>query len=152
VARWRQAWSHGAVDPCLNEHADTIRDQRTLYIQPLFDAVTGEEGMRRMFERVFDLIPDLSAELDHWAIDEGLAFIEFTLGGTLGGRPIRLRVVDRMQLDGEKLVLRETYYDPLGLMVALLTRPRAWPRALRSLRLHTPLRLRPSRSPRPRVR
>jgi SnoaL-like domain len=150
VARWRQAWSHGAVEPCLNEHATTIRDERTLYLQPLFDAVTGEEGMRRMFERIFALIPDLSAELDHWVVDEGIAFIEFTLTGTLGGKPIRWRAVDRMQLDGEKLAMRETYYDPLPVLIALLSRPRSWPRALRALQLRTLPRLRPSRTTRPR--
>jgi SnoaL-like domain len=147
VARWREAWSHSAVEPCLNEHATTIRDERTLYIQPIFDAVTGEKGMRQMFERIFALIPDLSAELDHWIVDDGIAFIEFTLSGTLGGKPIRWRVIDRMELDGEKLVMRETYYDPLAIMIALLTRPRAWPHALSTLRLHTLPRLRPSRTP-----
>jgi hypothetical protein len=148
VARWREAWSHGAGRLCLDEHATTIRDERTLYIQPMFDAATGERGMRRIFERVFALIPDLSVELDHWAVDEGVAFIEFTLTGTLGGKLIRWRVIDRMELDGEKLVLRETYFDSAAIWIALLTRPRAWPRTLGALRLHTLPRLRPSRFPR----
>jgi hypothetical protein len=148
VARWREAWSHGSVEPCLTEHATMIRDERTLYIQPLFDAYTGEQGMRRVFERVFALIPDLRAELDHWVVAEGIAFIEFTLIGTLGGKPIRWRVVDRMELEGERLAGVETYYDPLPFLIALLTRPRAWPRTLRALRLHTLPRLRPSRTPR----
>jgi len=145
VARWREGWSYGAGKRCLDEHARTIRDERTLYIQPLFDAVTGEQGMRKLFEGIFALIPDLRAEIDHWVVDEGIAFIEFTLTGTLGGRPIRLRGVDRMQLDGEQLVLRESYFDPLPLLIALLTRPRAWPRALRNTRAHPLPRLRPQR-------
>jgi hypothetical protein len=145
VARWREGWAHGAVGPCLDEHANTIRDERTLYIQPLFDAVTGEQGMRKLFEGIFALSPDLRAELDHWVVDEGIAFIEFTLTGTLGGRPIRLRGVDRMQLDGEQLVMRESYFDPLPLLIALLTRPRAWPRALLNTRAHPLPRLRPKR-------
>jgi SnoaL-like domain len=148
VARFRHAWEHGAEGPCLDEHAATIRDERTLYVGPLFDAVTGEEGMRTMFGRVFAILPDLSAEIDHWVVDEGIAFIEFTLSATLGGKAIAWRVVDRMELDGEKLVMRESYYDPLPMLIALLTRPRAWPRALTSLRLHTLPRLRPSRTPR----
>jgi hypothetical protein len=148
VARWREAWSHGDVEPCLNEHAAMIRDEQTMYIQPLFDAYVGERGMRRVFGRVFALIPDLTAELDHWLVAEGIAFIEFTLTGTLGGKPIRWRVVDRMRLDGEQLAGVETYYDPLPLLIALLTRPRAWPRTLRAMRLHTLPRLRPSRTPR----
>jgi len=150
VARWRNAWAHGAVAPCLDEHASTIRDEHTLYIQPLFDAVTGEQGMRDVFDGIFALIPDLRAELDHWVAEQGLVFIEFTLTGTLGGKPISLRGVDRMYLDGEKLVARESYYDPLGLLIALLCRPRSWPRALRSMRAYSVPRLRPSRSPRTR--
>jgi len=148
VARWQKAWSHGAVEPCLNEHATTIRDEDTLYVQPLFDAFTGEAGMRRVFDRVFALIPDLRAELDHWVVGKDIAFIEFTLTGTLGGKPIRWRVVDRMELDGEQLAGVATYYDPLPFLIALLTRPRAWPRTLCALRLHTLPRLRPSRTPR----
>jgi SnoaL-like domain len=145
VVRWREAWAHGSVKRCLDEHASTIRDEQTLYIQPLFDAVTGEQGMRAMFEGIFELIPDLRAEPEYWLAEDGIAFIEFTLTGTLAGRPISLRAVDRMLLDGEKLVMRESYYDPLPLLVALLTRPRAWPRALRLRMLP---RLRPSRIPR----
>ncbi len=147
VARWLQGWSYGASQRCLDEHATTIFDEHTRYIQPLFDAVTGEQGMRELFEGIFALIPDLRAELDHWAVNEGVALIEFTLTGTIGGKPIRVRGVDRMQLDGEKLVLRESYFDPLPLLIALLTRPRAWPRALRNMRAHPLPRLRPSRTP-----
>ncbi len=145
VARWQQAWSYGRQEPCLTEHAATIRDEQTLYVQPLFDAVTGEEGMRAMFGRIFALIPDLRAELNHWAIDRDSAFIEFTLIGTLGGKQISWRAVDRMKLDGEKLVTRETYYDPLPMLIALLGRPRAWPRVLR---VRTRPRLRPLSRPR----
>jgi hypothetical protein len=148
VARWRESWSYGATKRCLDEHATTIFDEHTLYIQPLFDAVTGERGMRELFEGIFALIPDLHAELDHWAVNQGVALIEFTLTGTIGGKPIRVRGVDRMQLDGEKLVMRETYFDPLPLLLALLTRPRAWPRALRNMRAHPLPRLRPSHTPR----
>jgi SnoaL-like domain len=151
VATWKQAWSHGAGVTCLDEHASTIGGGHTLYIQPLFDAVTGEEGMRRLFGRVFALIPDMTVELDHWAIAEGLALIEFTLAGTVGGRPVRVRGVDRMQLEGDKLVARESYFDPLPLLIALISRPRAWPGALASMRLGTLPRLRPSRVPRSRA-
>jgi hypothetical protein len=147
VADWKQGWSYGAGKDCLDEHATTIRDENTLYIQPLFDAVAGEQGMRRMFGSVFALIPDLRVELDNWAVEEGVAFIEFTLSGTIGERPIQLRGVDRMHLDGDKLVLRESYFDPLPILIALLTRPRAWPRALRGLSLRTLPRLRPTRIP-----
>lgn len=62
-----------------------------------------------------------------------------------GDRPRR---TNRMQLDGEKLVLREAYFDLLPLPIALLTRPRAWPRALCNMRAHPLPRLRPSRTPR----
>ncbi|HTA97918.1 MAG TPA: nuclear transport factor 2 family protein [Solirubrobacteraceae bacterium] len=148
VARWREGWSYGASQRCLDEHATTIFDEHTLYIQPLFNAVSGERGMRELFEGIFALIPDLRAELDHWAVNESVALIEFTLTGTIGGKPIRVRGVDRMKLDGDKLVLRETYFDPLPLLIALLTRPRAWPRALRNMRVHPLPRLRPSRTPR----
>jgi hypothetical protein len=150
VAAWQKGWAHGAGEACLNDHARTIRDEHTVYIQPLFDAVTGEEGMRRLFGRIFALIRDMTVELDHWAVDEGVAFIEFTLTGTVGGRPVQVRGVDRMQLDGDKLVMRESYLDPLALLIALVTRPRAWPQALASLRLRTLPRLRPSRIPRSR--
>ncbi|HEV3321120.1 MAG TPA: nuclear transport factor 2 family protein [Solirubrobacteraceae bacterium] len=148
VARWREGWSYGASQRCLDEHATTIFDEHTLYIQPLFDAVAGERGMRELFEGLFALIRGLRVELDHWAVNDGVALIEFTLTGTIGGKPIRVRGVDRMQLNGDKLVLRETHLDPLPLLIALLSRPRAWPRALRNMRAHPRPRLHPSRTPR----
>ena len=55
-----------------------------------------------------------------------VALIAWRLSFTLGGKPYELRIVDRLVGVDGLIREREAYYDSLGLMIALLGRPRGW--------------------------
>lgn len=103
--------------------------------QPLAPTWHGREGFARGFRGLFGLIPDLRGQVHGWVTEERTLFIEFTLSGTLGGRPISWRAVDRFSFDEAGLVCeRINFFDPLPVIGALLTRPPAWRRAGLALR------------------
>jgi ketosteroid isomerase-like protein len=110
--------------------------------QPLLPTLVGHQAFRERFARpLFALIPDLDGQVERFAIGADGAYVELTLRGTLGGRPIAWRVCDRATLRDGLVVERESYFDPTPLLRALLTRPRAWPalaRAWRRPRRHRP--------------
>ena len=119
-------WRIGATDPerfFADCGARMTPDARL--IQPLAPVARGPEGMRRTFAPIFEAIPDLRSEVNHWGATEDGVLIEHTLSGTLGGRPIRWTAVDRFILRGELFEERRAYFDPLPLVGAMLTRPRA---------------------------
>src|SRR5438105_2151363 len=58
-------------------------------------AITGDGAGHEAFGRVFRALPGLTAVVRRWAADGDVVFIEFTLVGELGGRPISWRAVDR---------------------------------------------------------
>jgi ketosteroid isomerase-like protein len=101
-------------------------------IQPQLPTVVGHEAFEEGFVRpVFALMPDVRGEVERWTADGDKLYIELTVSGTLGGRPISWRVCDRVTLRDGMAVERESYFDPTVLMGAVLKRPRAWPRFLR---------------------
>ena len=58
-------------------------------------------------------------------------YIELTLSGTLGGRPLSWRACDRITLRNGVAIERESYLDPSPILAAVARAPRAWPRFLR---------------------
>jgi hypothetical protein len=58
-------------------------------------------------------------------------YIELTLRGSLGGRPVAWRVCDRVTLRDGVAVERESYFDPAPLLAAIARTPRAWPTFMR---------------------
>jgi hypothetical protein len=72
--------------------------------------------------------------VERFALGAECAYIELTLRGTLGGRPVAWRACDRATLRDGLVVERESYFDPLPLLRAILTRPRAWPALARARR------------------
>jgi ketosteroid isomerase-like protein len=103
--------------------------------QPLLPILVGHQAFRERFARpLFALIPDLDGQVERFAIGGDCAYIELTLRGTLGGRPIAWRACDRATLRDGLVVERESYFDPTPLLRAILTRPRAWPALARARR------------------
>jgi ketosteroid isomerase-like protein len=80
---------------------------------------------------LFTLMPDLRGEVERWAARGEELFIEMTLHGTLGGRLLSWRVCDRITLRDGVAVERESYFDSLPLLAAVVRTPRSWPRYLR---------------------
>lgn len=110
------------------ERLDTVLAPRVRLVAPMMPTTHTLDDGRRAFADLFELIPDLTAEVHRWGATADGVLIEFTLSGTAGGRPISWHAVDRFVLGDDGLATeRISYFDsaPIGLTVA--RRPRAWP-------------------------
>lgn len=126
-----QAWRNDRLE-------DVFARVRTLFApdfvqtQPVLPAAVGLAEFERAFRGLSRLMPDFEARVVGWAATDGLAYVEFRLTGTVGRRPIVLRVCDRIVvLDGVG-VERHSFLDPYPLLLAVARQPRVWPRAARS--------------------
>jgi ketosteroid isomerase-like protein len=140
---WVLAFAHGWLAPtgadAFADHFQPWFDPRIRLLQPLLPALVGRQAFRERFARpLFALIPDLDGQMERFAIGADCAYIELTLRGTLGGRPIAWRACDRATLRDGLVVERESYFDPTPLLRAVLTRPRAWPALARAWRRPRP--------------
>jgi ketosteroid isomerase-like protein len=136
---WVLAFAHGWLAPAgadaFADHFQPWFDPRVRLRQPLLPTLVGHQAFRERFARpLFALIPDLDGQVERFAIGGDCAYVELTLRGTLGGRPIAWRVCDRATLRDGLVVERESYFDPTPLLRAILTRPRAWPALARARR------------------
>ena len=145
IEAFTDGWRRPASADAFSDHFEPILDPEVRLVQPQLPTAVGRRAFRELFARpVFTLIPDLRADVHDWAVRGDTAFVEFTLRGTLGRRPIAWRVVDRLSLRDGLLVERRSFFDPAPVVLALATRPRAWPRFLRAqaIQLRARLRLR----------
>jgi hypothetical protein len=100
---------------------------------PMIPTTVGLEAGKRTFADLFELIPDMTAEVHRWGATSDGVLIEFTVHGTAGGSPISWHSVDRFVLDDSGLATeRFTYFDSLPLMLTVMRRPRAWPGFVRN--------------------
>ncbi|MEU6562961.1 nuclear transport factor 2 family protein [Nocardia nova] len=93
------------------------------YRQPLARRGFGHAGFRRMFDGVFAAAPDLHGVVHRWGPTEDGVLVEFTLAGTLGGRPVSIDIVDRIVLREGVMASNDTYFDPIPLLPSLLRHP-----------------------------
>lgn len=121
VEQFTQAWAN----PRLERFIELLHPDVCL-LQPVTKPIVGREAARAEFSRLLEWLPDLHGTIDHSAIDGNVALIAWRLGFTLGGRPIELRITDRIVVLDGLIREREAYYDSLGLMIELLRRPQAW--------------------------
>jgi SnoaL-like domain len=133
VAGFAAGWRDPAGPREFVEHFTPLLDPEIRLIQPQIPELVGLEAFRRGFaEPLFNLIPDIHGSVRGWATDGDTIWIELELEGTLGGRPVTLETVDRITLREGRAIERRAFLDPLPLLAALLTRPRAWPRFART--------------------
>ena len=133
VAAFAEGWLAPASADAFADHFQPWFDPHVRLRQPLLPALVGHEAFRERFARpLFALIPDLDGQVERFAIRGDCAYVELTLRGTLGGRPIAWRACDRVTLRDGLVVERESYFDPTPLLRAILTRPRAWPALARA--------------------
>lgn len=105
---------------------DAVSTPDVRFVQPL---VRGSDlrGFQRDLRRLLAVVPDLHGTTHRWApAGEDALFIEHSLSGTLDGRRLEWSVVDRITLRDGKLAERVAWFDPLPVMAAVATRPRAW--------------------------
>src|SRR5262245_10320166 len=128
VRRFAEFWR--APSP---ERLDTVLAMNARLFAPLTPTTTGLEAGKRAFADLFELMPDMTAEVHRWGATVDGVLIEFTVRGTAGGAPIAWQSVDRFVLGEDGLATeRFTYFDSLPLVLALAQRPRAWPAFARS--------------------
>jgi len=115
------------------ERLDTVLAPDARLFAPMVPTTYGLDAGKRAFADLFELIPDMTAEVHRWGATSDGVLIEFTVSGTAGGSPVSWQSVDRFVLDDDGLATeRFTYFDSLPLVLALARRPRAWPGFMRS--------------------
>src|SRR6266498_637570 len=135
VAAFAEGWSAPTNADAFADHFQPWLAPQVRLIQPGMPMLVGHDAFRECFARpLFALVPDLHGQVEGTAVDDDCAYVELTLRGTLGRRPIAWRVCDRTTLRDGLVVERESYFDPTPLLRAILTRPRAWPALARARR------------------
>lgn len=127
AAAFAEAWAEPTPDRLSSLLHPDVR-----LVAPLMATTVGRDQARREFSRLFELMPDIRGRVARWSGTEDVLFIEFTLSGTLGGRPIEWRLVDRFRLEDGLGIERISYFDPLPLIAAFARVPTAWGRLWRS--------------------
>lgn len=87
---------------------------------------------RRFARPLLDVLSDVQGTVESWAGRGDTLFIEMVLDARVGRRPIQLRACDRVRLVDGMASDRETYFDPLPLLAAVLRSPQLWVTALRA--------------------
>ena len=129
VERFTTAWA----DPTPDRLCEIVEPDVRL-VTPMSPTITGREAARKQFARIFELIPDLHGEVTGHTVDGDVVHIDMTLRGTLGGKPIAWDLCDRIRVANGRVAERISYFDPLPLVAAIATRPRAWRAAFNTLR------------------
>ena len=94
-------------------------------IQPITPPARGPSALRELFGPLFKAVPDLTGTLRRWGETADGVFIELTLRGHLGRKPLEWTVVDRIILGESMIRERRSYFDSVPLLRAVALRPRA---------------------------
>jgi hypothetical protein len=135
VDAFREGWRAPADADSLIEHVKPFIAADARFVQPRVPDIIGPDGLRDEFLRpLLALIAKPRGEVTGWAARGNAIYIDIILSGTLAGRPLTLHSCDRITLDREgKCTERVANADPLDLAIAIATRPRSWPTAIRVL-------------------
>src|SRR4051812_45007280 len=110
AATFVEGFARSWAAPTVESHSALWTDDIVL-IQPLMPKAVGRAQCEQGFARLFSLIPDLHATVTRWAApDPYVVFIEFTLAGTFGARPIAWDAVDRFVLRDGLAAERVSYF------------------------------------------
>jgi hypothetical protein len=119
-------WTIGARDPeAFFLHFGPRMHPDTILIQPIAPPAHGPGALQELFGPLFKAIPDLDGVVKRWGETADGVFIELTLRGHLGRKPVEWTVVDRIILEDGLIRERRSYFDPAPLSKAVLLRPRA---------------------------
>ena len=119
-------WKLGASDAAgFFRHFGPRMHPDTVLIQPIAPPARGLHALRDLFGPLFTAVPDLRGELQRWGETVDGVFIELTLSGHLGSKPLEWTVVDRIILEDGLIRERRSYFDPAPLLKAVALRPRA---------------------------
>jgi ketosteroid isomerase-like protein len=132
VAGFIEGWRAPAGPEAFAAHFREMLAPDVRLIQPQLPTLTGRREFEEQFVRpLFALIPDVRGEVERWAARGETLYIELTLRGSLGGRPLTWRVCDRVTLRDGLAIERESYFDPGALIAAVIRTPSVWAPFLR---------------------
>jgi ketosteroid isomerase-like protein len=132
VQEFIEGWRAPSDPESFADHFERVCTDDVRMIQPQLPTLVGKKAFREGFVRpTFALIGDLHANVHDWAADGDVIYINFTLSGTLGGKPISWPCIDRVVLRDGLACERRAHFDPMPLLGAVATRPRAWPAFVR---------------------
>jgi SnoaL-like domain len=119
-------WTIGARDPeAFFRHFGPRMHPDTVLLQPIAPPARGRGALQALFGPLFKAVPDLEGVVKRWGETADGVFIELTLRGHLGRKPIEWTVVDRIILADGLIRERRSYFDSAPLVKALVLRPRA---------------------------
>ncbi len=113
VAFFAEGWSIGATDPerFFAQFGDRFTTDARL-IQPLAPERRGPEGLRTLFEPLFEAIPDLRGELVSWGPTDAGVIVELELHSAATG--LAWTTVDVIELRDGLVARRHAHFDPLA--------------------------------------
>lgn len=96
------------------------------FVQPMLKDVVGPERWASEAARLLHVLPDLRADVLHWAGSGDTLFIHLRFTATLGRRPITWDAVDQLRLTpAGTAVFRESFFDSVPVATQLARHPRA---------------------------
>ncbi len=122
AARFAEQFADTWRTPDLAKHEALWSDEIVL-TQPMMGTLRGKQACRESFQRLFALMPDLHADVHRVGHGSHEVFIEFTLSGTYGGKPIAWDAVDRFTFTNGLIAERVSYFDSAPLIGKLVGRP-----------------------------
>ena len=115
VAKFRDFW-RPPLDP---ERLGELLHPDGRLQTPGMPATVGLEAGKEAFRNLFELMPNLRAELERWSAAGDTVFLEITLRANVGGQELRVPAVDRFLLRDGKAVERVSFFDPSPFLQAL---------------------------------
>ncbi len=119
--RFTAAWQA----PTAERLASLLADDVVLY-QPHLPPIRGKAAAQAEFERLLSWIPGTFSKVKVWREDESVALIEHELHFPVGTGFIRVRAVDRFNLEQGLGKERVVYFNLLRLIGGVLKHPSLW--------------------------
>ncbi|GAA3194925.1 nuclear transport factor 2 family protein [Actinocorallia longicatena] len=122
VAAFAEAWREPGP-----EVWQDLFTERVELVQPLLGGARGRPQAVAEVRRLLAFLPDATGEVLDWAGAEDVMFIDLRITGTVGGKPLSFRTLDKLRIDRTaRIVRRDAFFDSVPLMLTLACRPSAW--------------------------
>ena len=114
IARFSETWQ----DPDPAAFADLFTPDGTLF-HPTMERPISAAEVPDYLRAIKEVVPDITLEVENWAVREETVLIEWTIHGTFGGEPLSWKGADRFSLEGDKAKEGVAYFDTLTLWARL---------------------------------
>jgi hypothetical protein len=131
VEEFTQLWQAG--QPRVHDFMSIMSPDIKL-IAPGLKPTTGAKACQQAFEKTFEVLPDLTAQVHRWSVSNDALFIEMTFTASIGGRKVSWANVDRFIFRDGMAIERVAYFNPSRVRKAFLRGPRGWLHLIRRIR------------------